>query len=131
MAGESPAVFTEEHAPAPPSPVFDEQESAADVESPEESGSAFPVDEEAGERQLAEVPEAAGSETEPVVAQQGSASANVREQGGHYMHRVSRRMRRNRMRGGHGEGRMETGGAPVAGERSEVVPEAQRNVSRS
>ena len=77
-----------------------ESEGAPAEVPPEETDAAAPVNGGSGEEAQEESP-AEGGETAPIP----SLTAEVREQGGRYPHRISRRLRRKR--GGPGEGRPE------------------------
>jgi ribonuclease G len=82
-----------------------------------------------------ENPESAGSRNEGREAPAPQLSANVREQGGRYMHRMPRRMRRKMRSAGQSEGRAEerrseTGPAGAGTEAAAVARPEQRTISR-
>jgi ribonuclease G len=75
----------------------------------------------------------ANPQGEPAESPGPQLSANVREQGGRYMHRLPRRMRRKMRSGGQGEGRQEPERRSETGTAGEAAPAAkseQRVVSR-
>ena len=126
---------------AEPEPVANESVAADPVEAQPEAGPApEPVAQADGVPEAEIEPATAGdelaaAEPQPEVAQP-ELTAQVREQGGRYMHRLPRRMRR-KMRGGRlpesrfeAERRGETAAPAAAGEASVTKAEQPRTVSR-
>jgi ribonuclease G len=104
LAGGASDVGVEHARPEPAAKTFDQPDEAAEGELVDGPELSLDNDEQAAtEEASAEEPQPEGVEPARIPT---SLTAALREQGGRYPHRISRRMRR-KMRGGNGEGRPE------------------------